>query len=75
MKRGGTESIRTNPVRFADSDIDLLLGKTWLEQHASRDRIDADSGADRREEPDSHPDDATPSVSLPPEGGSHETAM
>src|SRR6185437_6729659 len=31
-KRGGTESVRTNPARLVDSDIQILLAKKWQEQ-------------------------------------------
>jgi hypothetical protein len=30
--RSGTDSLRTNPVRFAESDIQIVLGKKWHEQ-------------------------------------------
>jgi hypothetical protein len=33
-RRGGTESVRVNPVRLVDSDIQILLGKKWQEQHS-----------------------------------------
>jgi hypothetical protein len=31
-KRGGTESVRINPARLVDSDIQILLAKNWQEQ-------------------------------------------
>jgi hypothetical protein len=31
-KRGGTETVRVNPARLVDSDIQILLGKKWQEQ-------------------------------------------
>jgi hypothetical protein len=30
--RSGTDSVRTNPVRFAESDIQIVLGKKWHDQ-------------------------------------------
>lgn len=32
VARSGTDSLRTNPVRFAESDIQIVLGKKWQEQ-------------------------------------------